>query len=84
MFQAQEERCRVKKLVTVLATSASMAVASKEATLERISSIWYSVQFQKDRDNTQALLDLGSEDNAMNPAYAKKLGLRARQTDVGA
>ena len=85
MFQeAQEERCRVKKLVTVLATSASTAVASKEAILERVSCIRYSVQFQKDRDNTQALLDLGSEDNAMNPAYAKKLGLRVRQTDVGA
>ena len=31
----------------------------------------------------QALIDLGNEVNAMAPAYAKKLGLQVRKTDVG-
>ncbi|MCJ1349596.1 hypothetical protein MMC31_007837, partial [Peltigera leucophlebia] len=33
---------------------------------------------------TQALLNSGSEVNAMNPAHAKKLGFWIRKTDVGA
>ena len=32
----------------------------------------------------QALIDSGSEVNAMTPAYASKLGLTIRKTDVGA
>lgn len=32
----------------------------------------------------RALIDSGSEVNAMNPTYATKLGLRVRKTDVGA
>ncbi|MCJ1349417.1 hypothetical protein MMC31_007657 [Peltigera leucophlebia] len=39
---------------------------------------------KKDTDEIQALIDSGSEVNAMAPAYAKKLGLRIRKTDVGA
>ena len=31
-----------------------------------------------------ALFDLGSEVNAVHPAFAKKLGLPIRPTDVGA
>ena len=61
-----------------------MTEASKEATLERVPCIRYPVRFKKDQDDTQALIDSGSEVNAMNPAYAKKLGLRVRQTNVGA
>ena len=61
-----------------------MTEASKEAILERVPCIRYPVRFKKDQDDTQALIDSGSEVNAMNPAYAKKLGLRVRQTNVGA
>ena len=61
-----------------------MTEDNQKVTLERVPCIRYPIQFQKDKDDIQALLDLGSEVNAMNPAYAKKLGLRVRQTDVGA
>ena len=44
--------------------------------------IHYLVQFKKNK--VQALINLRSEVNAINPAYAKKLGLRVRQTDVRA
>ena len=68
-----------KKLVSVLATSASVTGASKEApevVLDRVPCIYYLVQFRKDKEKTiRALIDFGSEVNAMTPAYAKKLGL---------
>ena len=52
--------------------------------LDRVPCIHYPVQFKKDTAEVRALIDLGSEVNAMAPAYAKKLGLRVRKTDVGA
>ena len=65
-----------------------MIEASKEAlevTLDRVPCIHYPVQFRKDKGVTiQALFDLGSEVNAMTPAYAKQLDLQVRKTDVGA
>ena len=61
-----------------------MTENSQKVTLKRVSCIQYLIQFRKDKDNIQALLDSGSKVNAMNPAYAKKLGFRVRQTDVGA
>ena len=82
MHQAQERW--FKKLVTVLATSASVTEASKKVTLERVPCIQYPIQLQKDKNAIQALLDLDSKVNAINPVYAKKLGLCVRQTDVGA
>ena len=51
--------------------------------LERVPSIQYPVQF-KGHTTVKALLDSGSEVNAMTPAYAAVLGLRVRPTDVGA
>ena len=66
-----------KKLVSVSATSLSVTSASKEATLECIPCIYYSVQFWRDKvHNVLALIDSGSEVNAMSPAYAQKLGLQ--------
>ena len=61
-----------------------MTVASKE-TLERVSCIYYPVQF-KDTDKAlvQALIDSGSEVNAIYPSFVKQLGLSIRSTDVGA
>ena len=61
-----------------------MTNANKEANLECVPCIWYPVQFKKNQDNSKALIDSGSKVNAMNSAYAKKLDLRIRQTDVGA
>ena len=61
-----------------------MTGTSKEANLERVPCIRYPVRLRKDQDEVEALLDSGSEVNAMHPAYAAKLGLRVRETDVGA
>ncbi len=52
--------------------------------LQRIPCIRYPVQFQEDQPEVKALIDSGSEVNAMIPAYAKKLGLTTRKTSVGA
>ena len=61
-----------------------MTEANKEATLERVPCIRYPVRFKKDQNDTQALINSSSEVNAMNLVYANKLGLRVRQTDIGA
>ena len=52
--------------------------------LEWMSCIHYPLRFRKDTAGVRALIDSGSEVNAMSPAYASKLGLRVRHTDVGA
>ena len=54
--------------------------------MERVSCIYYPVQFKKDAHKTQvqALIDSGSKVNAMAPAYASKLGLKVYPTNVGA
>ena len=66
-----------------------MTDTSREATLERVPCIRYPVRFRRKNDededkDVRALIDSGSEVNAMHPAYATKLGLRARKIDVGA
>ena len=64
-----------------------MTGANKEAQeviLGRVPCIHYPVQFQKDKEIIKALIDFGSEVNAMTPAYAKQLGLQVRKTDVRA
>lgn len=90
MSPAQEG---VKKLVAVSAIPASTTEAtrknvSREApeqiALEMVSCIQYPVRFRKDQDETQALIDSDREVNAIQPAYAKKLGLTIRKTEVGA
>ena len=62
-----------------------MTNARKEA-LERVSCIHYQVRFKKDADKApvQALINSGSEVNAIYPSFAKQLGLPIRPTDVGA
>ena len=52
--------------------------------LERVPCIHHPLRFQKDLRKTRVLIDLGSEVNAMTPAYAAKLGLGVRKTDIGA
>ena len=78
-----------KKLVSVLATSALVTGASKKApevVLDRVPCIHYPVQFRKDKERAtiRALIDSGSEVNAMTPAYAKQLGFRTQRTNIGA
>ena len=48
----------------------------------RVPYIYYPVRFQEEQ--VRALLDSGSEVNAMSPAYAKRLGLKTQKTNVGA
>lgn len=52
--------------------------------LERVSCIYYPVQFKKDQTKVRALIDSSSEVNAMTPTYTKKLGLQIRKIDIGA
>ena len=66
-----------------------MTEASKEAqeviVLDQVPCIHYLVQFRKNNGATiQALIDSGSEVNAITPAYAKQLGLQVQKTDVKA
>ena len=64
-----------------------MAGASMEdnpLALDRVPCIHYPIRFKKSEVQVQALLDSGSEVNAMTPGYASKLGLKVRPTDVGA
>ena len=71
--------------MSVSATSTSVTGIREESIpLARVPCIHYPVQFRKDPNGTQALLDSGSEVNAMNPAYASRLGLRVHRTDIGA
>ncbi len=61
---------KVKKLVTVSATSTSITDKKTEGELEeleRVPCIWYSVTF---KDQTEALLDSESKVNAMSQAFA--------------
>ena len=66
-----------------------MTDTSREATLERVLCIWYPVRFRRKNDEDEdkdmrALINFGSKVNAIQPAYATKLSLRARKIDVGA
>ena len=99
MIQLQQEKVlleellsaqkrRIKKLVSVLATSAPINDTSRKATLEWVPCIQYLVWFHRNKDkdedrDVRALIDLSSEVNAMHPTYATKLGLRTRIIDVG-
>ena len=58
---------------------------AREEALERVPCIHYPVQFKDtDRAPVQALIDSGSEVNAIHPSFVKQLGLSIRPTDVGA
>ncbi len=69
---------QAKKLVAVSAASTSMTDKKTEE-LEQLPWIWYPVTF---KDQTKALLDSRSEDNAMSQVFAQQLGLKIRKTNV--
>ena len=73
----------VKKLVLVLAASISMTGAREEA-LKCVLCIHYPVQFKWDMAWVQALINSGSEVNAIHLTFAKQLGLSIWPTDTGA
>ena len=88
---------RAKKLASVSTTSTLITEESKEAILvsvkelEQVMYIQYPIAFlggiTQDSlvlNPVSALLDSGSEVNAMYPAFAKRLGLMVRATNVGA
>lgn len=56
-------------------TSILMTGAKKEA-LKYIFYIYYPVQFKKESNKIQALINSKSEFNIMASAYAKKLGFQ--------
>ena len=65
--------------------SASVTCARKEdITLDFVPYIHYLVHFWKSSGNIEALIDFGSEVNAITPTYTLKLGLRVQKTDIGA
>ena len=69
----------------VLATSVPVTDGDEEVVLKRVPCIHYPARFQEgQQQQVRALLDSGSEVNAMSPAYAEKLGLKTRKTYVGA
>ena len=73
-----------KKLVSVSATSTSTTGAREEA-LKRVPCMQYPVQFKgMSKAQGQALIDSGSEVNAIHPTFAKQLGLPIRPIDIGA
>ena len=78
-----------KKLVSVVATFASVTGASKEAqeviVLDRVLCIYHLMQFRKDLGTTiWALINSGSEINAMILVYTKKLGFWTQKINVRA
>ena len=88
----------VKKLVSVSATSTPVTETREEATevdkggaesegeypsLARVPCIRYPITFRKKSVSMSALLDSGSEVNAIHPTLVQKLGLSIRPTDVG-
>ena len=68
----------------VLATSMPVTDGGEE--VAKVPCIYYPVRFQEDQGQEQvrALLNSGSEVNAMSPDYAERLGLKTRKTNVGA
>ena len=75
--------------MTVSANSTPVTIAKEEAigenlgsNLVRVPYIHYPINFGK--KSVSALVNSGSEFNAVYPAFAKKLGLLIRPTNVGA
>ena len=50
--------------------------------MQRVPCVYYSIRFKKKK--VQALINSGSEVNAITPAYALRLGFQVYHTNVGA
>ena len=53
-----------------------MIETNKEVTLERVPCIYYPLRFRKNTEGVRALVDSGSEVNAITPTYTAKLGFK--------
>lgn len=77
-----------KKLASVLVISTLITKGRKkikpDLPLKRIPCIYYPLCFEKNQAKIQVLTNFGSKINVMAPAYATKLGLKVRLTNVGA
>ena len=73
-----------KKLVSLSANSLLVTETSKEddVALQRVPYVQYLIRFKK--KEVQALINLGSEVNAMTSTYVSKLGLWVYYTDIRA
>lgn len=71
-----------KKAELVLSSEAPTPITNFLPPLEHVPFIHYQVQFKKDQTNIQALINSGSEVNAMTRFYIAKLGLKVQSTDV--
>ena len=69
--------------MSVLVTSVPV-IDGGEKVVIKVPCIHYPVWFQEDQEQVKALLDSGSEVNAMNSAFTRKLGLHIRKTNVRA
>ena len=57
---------------------------SEYPNLEQISCIWYPITFRKKSVSMLALLDSGSEVNAIHSIFVRELGLSIRLMHIGA
>lgn len=55
-----------------------------EVILDRVSYIYYTMQFQKNKEIIKALINFESKVNRMTPVHTKQLGHQTSKTDVGA
>ena len=91
MTGTKEETVEIAKTVET-AKAVEIAEVGKDSNksegeysnLVRVPCIRYSITFLKKFVPILALLDSGSEINAINPTFAQELGLPIRTTDVGA
>ena len=67
-----------------VSATAVLVIDGGEEVVVRILCIHYPVRFQEDQEQIRALLNSGSEVNAMSPAYTKRLCLKTQKTNVGA
>lgn len=75
---------QAKKLVLILAIFVSVTDNSdKKVTVEKISCISYLIQFQENQEKVKVLLNSNSNVNAINPAFAQKLGSHIQNNNVG-
>ena len=68
--------------MSILATS--VLVTNGDEEIVRMPCIYYLIWFQEGQEQVRALLDSGSEVNAMSLIYAKNLGLKTRKTNIRA
>lgn len=73
-----------KEAKPTLSPKALTPITNAPPLLKRVLCIYYLVQFKKDQTKVWALIDFGSEVNAMTPAYTKKLGFQNRKTNIQA